>query len=113
MNKKYKDIDPQETKEWVDSLKSVNENDGSERTQYIVEKLISAATNLGVSGNFIQNTDYINTIPISDQSPYKGDRNIERKIKSIIRWNAMAMVVRANTANPGIVSNANVGRLFF
>ena len=102
MNKKYKDIDPQETKEWVDSLKAVNENDGSDRTQYIVEKLISAATNLGVSGNFIQNTDYINTIPISDQSPYKGDRNIERKIKSIIRWNAMAMVVRANTANSGI-----------
>ena len=102
MNKKYKDIDPQETKEWIDSLKAVNENDGSKRTQYIVEKLISAATNLGVSGNFIQNTDYVNTIPISEQTPYKGDRNIERKVKSIIRWNAMAMVVRANTTNSGI-----------
>ena len=102
MNKKYKDIDPQETKDWIDSLKAVNENDGPKRTQYLIEKLISTAKNLGVAGNFIQNTDYINTIPISDQSPYKGDRNIERKIKSIIRWNAMAMVVRANTANPGI-----------
>ena len=55
-----------------------------------------------MAGNFIQNTDYVNTISISEQTPYKGDRDIERKIKSIIRWNAMAMVVRANTANPGI-----------
>ena len=76
MNKKYKDIDPQETKEWIDSLKAINENDGSNRTQYIVEKLISTATNLGVAGNFIQNTDYVNTISISEQTPYKGDRDM-------------------------------------
>ena len=51
---------------------------------------------------FHANTDYINTIPLDQQEPYKGDRAVERRIKSIIRWNAMAMVVRANRKNHGI-----------
>ena len=83
MNKKYDDTDPQETSEWIDSLKSLNNYEGSERTKYILEKLIATATALEIDGNYIQNTDYINSIPISKQTPYAGDRNVERKIKSI------------------------------
>ena len=103
MNKKqHYDIDPLETSEWIDALESIKQNDGSKRAQFILEKLIAKATELGIDGNYIQSTDYINSISIKNQSPYIGNRNIERKIKSIIRWNAMAMVVKANTKNPGI-----------
>ncbi len=101
MNKKYKDIDPEETNEWMDSLKSLINNDGLDRANFIIDKLLSITNKRGLleqNGN----TDYVNTIPISNQKPYKGDRDIERKIKSIIRWNAMAMVVRANNKNSGI-----------
>ena len=103
MNKKHtNDIDPIETKEWVEALESLNKNDGSERAQFILEKLITKATDLNIDGNYIQNTDYVNSISINNQKPYAGNRDLERKIKSIIRWNAMAMVVKANTKNPGI-----------
>jgi len=103
MNKKqHYDIDPLETSEWIDALESIKQNDGSKRAQFILEKLIAKATELGIDGNYIQSTDYINSISIKNQSPYIGNRDIERKIKSIIRWNAMAMVVKANTKNPGI-----------
>jgi len=103
MNKKHNyDIDPLETKEWIEALESIKQNDGSKRAQFILEKLIAKATELGIDGNYIQSTDYVNSISIKNQSPYTGNRNIERKIKSIIRWNAMAMVVKANTKNPGI-----------
>ena len=103
MNKKHtNDIDPIETKEWVEALESLNKNDGSRRAQFILEKLITKATDLNIDGNYIQNTDYVNSISINNQKPYAGNRDLERKIKSIIRWNAMAMVVKANTKNPGI-----------
>ena len=103
MNKKHtNDIDPIETKEWVEALESLNKNDGPERAQFILEKLITKATDLNIDGNYIQNTDYVNSISINNQKPYAGNRDLERKIKSIIRWNAMAMVVKANTKNPGI-----------
>ena len=96
------DSDPIETKEWVDSLKSLIEINGPPRAHFILENLIAYARRNGVRMPFKPSTDYINTISLSEQKPYKGDRDIERRIKSIVRWNAMAMVVRANRKNPGI-----------
>jgi len=96
------DIDPAETQEWIDSIQSLIINFGTKRTHYILDQIISIARTNGVRLPFSASTDYINTIPIDRQKPYPGDRQIERRIKSIIRWNAMAMVVRANRKNPGI-----------
>ena len=101
-NNKKIDKNPIETKEWIDSLNSIIRIDGNDRAKYLLKKLIHSAekNNIFLKENF--NTNYHNTIPITEQNPYPGDRDIERRIKSIIRWNAMAMVVRANRNNPGI-----------
>ena len=73
----YNDIDPLETQEWLDSIKSVLETSGTERTHFIIEKVIEFARRNGIRMPYSATTDYVNTIPISEQSPYKGDRNIE------------------------------------
>ena len=101
INKKT-DIDIEETNDWIDSLKDLILNHGHERAKFIVNSIIDEAKSSGVNIQNTLTTDYINTFPIDKQKPYTGDRAIERKIKSIIRWNAMAMVVRANRENPGI-----------
>ncbi len=96
------DIDPEETQEWLESLQSVLDSQGSDRAHFLVEKLIDHARRNGVRMPYSPNTAFLNTIPPSQQKPYPGDRAIERRIKSIIRWNAMAMVVRANKESHGI-----------
>ncbi len=96
------DIDPQETLEWQESLRAVLEEQGPGRTQFIVEKMMDYARRNGVKVPYKQTTSYLNTIPVSQQAKFPGDRAIERRIKSLIRWNAMAMVVRANKETPGI-----------
>ena len=96
------DIDPQETQEWIESLEDELEEHGFERTRYLLEKLVDYASTKGARLPFNTNTPFINTINVNQEAPFKGDRETERKIKSIIRWNAMAMVVSANTNNPGI-----------
>ena len=96
------DIDPLETKDWIESLNALIEEKGNDRAHYIIEKLIDYSRVNGIDIPFSANTEYINTIPLSDQKSYPGNRSIERRIKSIIRWNAMAMVVRANRNNHGI-----------
>ena len=101
-NYKYKDIDPQETFEWIESIKSILDTSGTERTHFILKKLIEFARRNGIRMPYSATTDYVNTIPIGQQAPYPGDRDIERRIKSIIRWNAMAMVVKANRNSDGI-----------
>ncbi len=85
-----------ETAEWLDSLRAVLENQGPERVAFLLQELSEAAHHAGVELPFTANTPYINSIPDSKQPPYPGNRELERRIKSIIRWNAMAMVVRAN-----------------
>ena len=100
-NKKI-DKNSTETNEWLDSLDSIIKIDGINRAKFILKQLLSKGMDYGINLKFNPNTDYINSIHFSEQSPYPGDRDIERKIKSIIRWNAMAMVVRANTENAGI-----------
>ena len=94
------DIDPLETKEWIDSLNAVVENVGNERAHYLLSQLIDQSYRKGSRIPFIQNTPYINTIPPEEEEKSSGDQNIERKIRSLIRWNAAAMVVRANKKFP-------------
>ena len=102
MSKKHKDTDPQETQEWLESIDDTLEEHGFDRARFLLEQLIEHAQTKGARLPFNTNTPFINTILPSDQPEYPGDRKIERRIKSIIRWNAMAMVVRANTNTPGI-----------
>src|SRR3990172_7116107 len=100
-----RDTDPQETKEWLDALEYViASGGGSERSAFLLERLKERAFSgrHGVRFPAAATTPYVNTIPVSEQPEYPGDRDLERKIKSTIRWNAMAMVVRANRESPGI-----------
>ena len=94
------DIDPLETNEWIESLSSVLENDGKERAQFLIKQLIDYSYKRGSDLVLSRNTPYINTIDPEDQVQSPGDQNLERKIRSLIRWNAAAMVVRANKKNP-------------
>ncbi len=91
-----------ETQEWLESLDYVLDNSGPERVQQLLEQLSNHAFQAGIRIPFSANTPYINTIPANEEPPYPGNRDIERRIKSIIRWNAMAMVVRANRHSAGI-----------
>jgi pyruvate dehydrogenase E1 component len=96
------DIDPVETSEWLESLDYVLESRGADRAAFLIQALRNRAQQHGVSLPPSTVTPYINTIPADQQPPYPGNREIERRIKSIIRWNAMAMVVRANKQADGI-----------
>ncbi len=96
------DANPQETVEWLEALDQVVEEIGEDRAAFLLERLIDRAGSHGIGTVQKLTTPYINTIPVDEESPYPGDREIERRIKSIIRWNAMAMVVRANKHDNGI-----------
>lgn len=96
------DTDPTETQEWLDSLQYIIKSRGVDRARYILEALENKARHEGVELPFGLNTPYINTIPYTQQPAYPGNRQLERRIKSIIRWNAMAMVVGANKRNKGL-----------
>src|SRR5210317_1152689 len=91
-----------ENSEWRESLDYVLQTQGGERVRELLRLLQVRAQEQGVSIPFTANTPYINTIPADQQPVYPGKRELERRIKSIIRWNAMAMVVRANRESPGI-----------
>jgi len=90
------DIDPQETQEWIESLESVLEREGPQRAHFLLERLIDKTRRSGAYLPFSANTAYVNTIPVSKQLPIPGDQAIEHTIRSVIRWNAAAMVVHAN-----------------
>ncbi len=90
------DIDPQETQEWLDSLDAVLENEGVDRAHYLLERLIDKARRSGAYLPYSANTAYLNTIPVQQQDRFPGDRAMERRLRSLVRWNAMAMVVQAN-----------------
>ena len=98
----YKDTDPQETREWIESIEDALEEHGYERTQFLLQTLISYAQTKGSRLPFNTNTPYINTILPDDQVDYPGDLELENQITSILRWNAMAMVTRANSKVSGI-----------
>ncbi len=90
------DIDPQETQEWLDALSAVIENEGLQRAHFLLENLIDNARRSGANLPFTNNTAYLNTIPTHLEEHTPGEPSLEYKIRSLVRWNAMAMVVRAN-----------------
>ena len=98
----YNDNDPQETQEWIESIEDALEEHGYGRTRFLLETLIDYAQSKGARLPFNTNTPYLNTILPEQQPEYPGDKVIERKIESVIRWNAMAMVTKANKNNSGI-----------
>jgi len=102
MEKDTRDIDPQETREWLESVDDVLKEGGPKRLKFLLEKSIKYAELHGTRLPFSNTTPFINTIQPQEQPAYPGNRELERRIKSIIRWNAMAMVVRANNKSPGI-----------
>jgi len=90
------DIDPQETREWKEALEEVIEKDGTERAHFLIESLVDKARRSGAYLPYNATTAYVNTIPPHLEEQRRGDPSLERRIKSILRWNAMAMVVKAN-----------------
>ncbi len=101
-NNGYTDLDELEVREWLESLEYVLRSGGPDKVKALLHNLDTYAHESGVDLPFTANTPYINTIPKELQPPFPGGREIERRIKSLIRWNAMAMVVRANKMEPGI-----------
>ncbi|HEY7334285.1 MAG TPA: pyruvate dehydrogenase (acetyl-transferring), homodimeric type [Bryobacteraceae bacterium] len=110
------DLDPQETSEWVEALDEIVDAAGPDRAGYLLETLMQRAANLGVRVPLRWNTPYMNTIPPEEEAAYPGNRALERNIKSLIRWNAVAMVVHANKLDPNIgghlATYASVATLF-
>ena len=96
------DIDPLETKEWLDAFHSLIRHGGSERASYVFQQLGQAAISERIDVPCGITTPYINTISLKDEPPLPGDDAIETRIRSLIRWNAMAMVMRANDNDEGL-----------
>ncbi|MFK7912893.1 MAG: pyruvate dehydrogenase (acetyl-transferring), homodimeric type [Pseudomonadales bacterium] len=90
------DLDPAETQEWLDALEYILENEGVERANFLLGRLSARMTKMGAQLPYAVNTPYRNTIPSSQEAFMPGDLFMERRIRSLIRWNALAMVVRAN-----------------
>src|SRR5690348_4663120 len=87
------DADPSETNGWVESFDAVIRDEGPERARYLLQRLTEYGQRRGVVVPFTANTPYVNTIPVEDQPLYPGDRELERRIKNLVRWNAAAMVM--------------------
>jgi pyruvate dehydrogenase E1 component len=109
-----------ENREWLESLDYVYQNQGPDRVVSLLQHLRRNAQAKGIRLPFTANTPYINTIPLEEHPAFPGDRDIERRIKSIVRWNAMAMVVRANRKHAGLgghistyASSATLYEVFF
>ncbi len=90
------DMDPEETREWLESLQAVIEREGADRAHFLLENLIDTARRAGSNLPYSANTAYINTIPATREEHTPGDPAIEWRVRSLIRWNALAMVVQAN-----------------
>lgn len=110
------DQDPTETQEWLDALDAVLAHEGPERAHYLLESLIQRAQCGGVRLPYTANTAYLNTLTPAEQRPYPGNQALESRLRAIIRWNAMAMVVHANRKSSElgghIASFASVATLF-
>jgi pyruvate dehydrogenase E1 component len=96
------DLNPQETSEWLESLDEIIDAAGPDRASYVLQRLNERAAEFGATAPMKLNTPYKNSIPVSAQVPYPGDRTVERRIKNLVRWNALAMVVRANKYDDNI-----------
>ena len=91
------DIDPQETREWLDALDAVITHDGSDRAADLVDRVLAHARDTGTYDGVAVPGPYVNTIPPEREPPYPGDLEVEHRVRSLIRWNAMATVLQANT----------------
>ncbi|HBX27480.1 MAG TPA: pyruvate dehydrogenase (acetyl-transferring), homodimeric type, partial [Gammaproteobacteria bacterium] len=91
-----KDQDPVETKEWLEAYESVLQHEGADRAAYLLNQLVARASQEGASLPVAMTTPYRNTIPVQNEARMPGDLFMERRIRSLIRWNALAMVMRAN-----------------
>ena len=98
----FPDNDIQETQEWIESLNSVIETEGSERAHFLIEMMIDQARRSGSNLPYNATTAYVNTIPSHLQQRHPGDPDMERRIRALIRWNAVMTVLRANTKSPGV-----------
>ncbi|MEX0732506.1 MAG: pyruvate dehydrogenase (acetyl-transferring), homodimeric type [Aquisalimonadaceae bacterium] len=96
------DLDPQETREWLEALEAVIEEEGAERAHYLLESLVEKARRRGGHIPFTATTAYVNTIPPHMEAKSPGDHALEWRLRSIIRWNAMATVLQANKQREGI-----------
>ncbi len=94
------DLDPVETKEWLDAFDAVVENEGPERATFVLRKLLDHARMKRVPMPPVLNTPYANTVSLADQPQFPGNAEIEARLSALVRWNALAMVVRANRAHP-------------
>jgi pyruvate dehydrogenase E1 component len=94
------DTDAQETREWLDALQAVIASEGEERAHYLLERLIEEARQSGIDTPYSANTAYVNTIEPSDEERSPGNLELEGRLRAFMRWNAMAMVVKANRLNP-------------
>ncbi len=96
------DPDAQETQEWLEALKGVIDREGPERAHFLIERLIKRARREGINLPYKASTAYINTIPVGRQAPRPGNYEVEHRIRSYVRWNALAMVLRANRNDSGL-----------
>ncbi|MBT5911076.1 MAG: pyruvate dehydrogenase (acetyl-transferring), homodimeric type, partial [Opitutae bacterium] len=90
------ELDTLETQEWIDSVASVIREDGAERAKFLLDKVFEQACLAGVDMPSGITTNYINSIPTSEEPEYPGDKDIERRIRAVVRWNAVMMVLRAS-----------------
>ena len=96
------DLDPVETQEWLDALESVLENEGEDRAHYLLTRMGELATRTGTELPYAITTPYRNTIPVTHEAQMPGDLFMERRIRSLVRWNALAMVMRTNLKDPDL-----------
>ncbi|MDE2310664.1 MAG: pyruvate dehydrogenase (acetyl-transferring), homodimeric type, partial [Betaproteobacteria bacterium] len=96
------DIDPQETREWLDALDSVLEHEGPERAHYLISQLIDKARLAGTDLPISATTPYLNTIPLDKEERSPGNHELEHHIRALTRWNAMALVLNANRESSGL-----------
>jgi pyruvate dehydrogenase E1 component len=96
------DIDPDETDEWIASLDEVLDQEGENRARFLMFKLLKRARQRHIGLPALAQTRYINTISPEQEPYFPGDEQLERRIRRLIRWNAVAMVLRANNTYPGI-----------
>ncbi len=96
------DPDPDETRDWIASLDALAEELGKERAQFVLYKVLKRARQLHIGLPPLTQTRYINTISPEQEPPFPGDEEMEKRIRRLVRWNAAAMVLRANKASPGI-----------
>ena len=92
------DEDPEETREWLDALEAVIHACGADRARHLMQSLEARAREIGIVGSAPSYSAYRNTIALAQQAPYPGDLALEERLTAIMRWNALAMVARANAA---------------